>query len=246
MRYTGIMAYITGFHAIEERIRAGRARGPLLVAKAGPRAREIVALAVEQKIRTDRAGTAELDRLAPGHRGIALETGDELDTGSETSLESFLEGLGGKKTALVVVLDEVTDPHNYGAILRSCDQFGADLVVTRNRRTAKNADVVERTSAGASSWVKTAEVANLPRTVELLKDADFWVYGADMNGEPVYKKNLRGRVAVIMGAEGSGLSRLLKSCCDGIISIPSKGRIDSLNVSVAAGIILYEIVRQRA
>jgi 23S rRNA (guanosine2251-2'-O)-methyltransferase len=240
------MAYITGFHAIEERIRAGRARGPLLVAKAGPRAREIVALAVGQGIRTDRTGTAELDRLAPGHRGIALEVDDALDAGMETGLEGFLESLGGKKNALVVVLDEVTDPHNYGAILRSCDQFGADLVVTRNRRAAKNADVVERTSVGASSWVKSAEVANLPRAVELLKDADFWVYGADMSGEPIYSKNLRGRVAVILGAEGSGLSRLLKSSCDGIISIPSKGRIDSLNVSVAAGVILYEIVRQRA
>jgi 23S rRNA (guanosine2251-2'-O)-methyltransferase len=187
-----------------------------------------------------------LDRLAPGHRGIALEADEEFDAGAETSLETFLELLGGKKNALVVLLDEVTDPHNYGAILRSCDQFGADLVVTRNRRAAKNADVVERTSAGASSWVKSAEVANLPRAVELLKDADFWVYGADMNGEPIYKRNLRGRVAVIMGAEGSGLSRLLRQSCDGIISIPSKGRIDSLNVSVAAGIILYEIVRQRA
>ncbi|MDR1095134.1 MAG: 23S rRNA (guanosine(2251)-2'-O)-methyltransferase RlmB [Spirochaetaceae bacterium] len=241
------MAYITGFHAIEERIKAGRARGPLLVAKAGPRAREIAALAVGQGIRTDRTGTAELDRLAPGHRGIALEVDDALDAGVETGgLEGFLESLGNKKNALVVVLDEVTDPHNYGAILRSCDQFGADLVVTRNRRAAKNADVVERTSVGASSWVKSAEVANLPRAMELLKDADFWVYGADMSGEPIYSKNLRGRVAVILGAEGSGLSRLLKSSCDGIISIPSKGRIDSLNVSVAAGVILYEIVRQRA
>jgi 23S rRNA (guanosine2251-2'-O)-methyltransferase len=244
------MAYITGFHAIEERIKAGRERGPLLVAKAGPRARTIAALAVEHNIRTDRVGQAELDRLAPGHRGIALETDDGIDSGAETSMETdfqaFLESLGGKKSALVVILDEVTDPHNYGAILRSCDQFGADLVVTRNRRVAKHADVVERTSAGASAWVKTAEVANLPRAVEMLKDADFWVYGADMNGEPVYRRDLRGRVAVIMGGEGPGLSRLLRQSCDGIISIPAKGRIDSLNVSVAAGIILYEIVRQRA
>jgi 23S rRNA (guanosine2251-2'-O)-methyltransferase len=240
------MAYITGFHAIEERIKSGRAQGPLLVAKAGPRAREIAALAVEHKIRTDRVGQAELDRLAPGHRGIALETDDGIDSGVEMDFQTFLESLGGKKNALVVILDEVTDPHNYGAILRSCDQFGVDLVVTRNRRVAKHADVVERTSAGASAWVKTAEVANLPRAVEMLKDADFWVYGADMNGEPIYRRDLRGRVAVIMGGEGSGLSRLLMSSCDGIISIPAKGRIDSLNVSVAAGIILYEIVRQRA
>jgi 23S rRNA (guanosine2251-2'-O)-methyltransferase len=241
------MAYITGFHAIEERIKADRAHGPLLVAKAGPRAREIAALAVEHKIRTDRVGQAELDRVAPGHRGIALETDDEAEagTGNEVSLETFLEALGDRKNALVVLLDEVTDPHNYGAILRSCDQFGADLVVTRNRRAAKQADVVERTSAGASSWVRTTETANLPRAVEALKDSGFWVYGADMSGEPVYTKDLRGRVAVIMGAEGSGLSRLLKASCDGLLSIPSKGRIDSLNVSVAAGVLLYEIARQR-
>jgi 23S rRNA (guanosine2251-2'-O)-methyltransferase len=240
------MTYITGFHAIEERIRAGGAHGPLLVAKAGPRAREIAALAVEWRIRTDRVGQAELDRLAPGHRGIALETDDEAGAGTEVSLEAFLEALGERKNALAVLLDEVTDPHNYGAILRSCDQFGADLVVTRNRRAAKHTDAAARASAGASAWVRTAEEANLPRAVEALKDSGFWVYGADMNGDPVYTTDLRGRVAIIMGAEGSGLSRLLKASCDGLLSIPSKGRIDSLNVSVAAGILLYEIARQRA
>ena len=153
------MIYLTGFHAIEERIKSGRSCGSLLVAKPGPRAKELTFLANERKVRIDRVGTVELDRLAPDHRGIALEV-DEGGLESDVSLEEFLEGLenrkGGKKDVLVTVLDEITDPHNYGAILRSCDQFGVDLVVTRHRRIAKHAETIAKTSAGASAWVPQA------------------------------------------------------------------------------------------
>lgn len=240
------MTYLSGFHAIEERIKSGRPCGPLLVAKPGPRARELTVLANERKIRVDRVGTADLDRLAPEHRGIALQV-DEGGAEAETSLEEFLSALQQKEggNALVVVLDEITDPHNYGAILRSCDQFGVDLVVTRNRRTAKHAEVVSKTSAGASAWVPQAETANLPRAVEDLKEAGFWIYGADMAGEPAYSRDLKGRTAIILGGEGTGISRLLRENCDAMIAIPSLGRVDSLNVSVAAGVLLYEVTRQR-
>jgi 23S rRNA (guanosine2251-2'-O)-methyltransferase len=247
------MIYLTGFHAIEERIKSGRLCGPLLVAKPGPRARELTVLANERKIRLDRVGTADLDRLAPDHRGIALEV-DEGGAGAETSLEEFLEGIGKseeggnavyKKDVLVAILDEITDPHNFGAILRSCDQFGVDLVLTRHRRTAKHAEVIAKTSAGASAWVLQAETANLPRAVKDLKEAGFWIYGADMEGEAACKKDLRGRTAVILGGEGTGISRLLRENCDAMIAIPSLGRIDSLNVSVAAGVLFYEVMRQR-
>jgi 23S rRNA (guanosine2251-2'-O)-methyltransferase len=248
------MIYLTGFHAIEEAIKASDAErrpGPLLMAKPGPRAREIAALAVSRKIRVDRLGTHELDRLAPGHRGIALTVDAVNDAYSpggpenETDLETFLANLSDRKNALVAVLDEITDPHNYGAILRSCDQFGVDLALTRNRRTAKNAGVIAQTSAGAVSWAPVAETANLPRAVQDLKDAGFWIYGADMKGEAVYSRDLRGRVAIILGGEGMGISRLLRESCDGMVSIPSQGRIDSLNVSVAAGVLFYEVMRQR-
>lgn len=243
------MIYITGFHAIEERIKSDRPCGPLLVAKPGPRARELTVLANERKIRIDRVGTADLDRLAPDHRGIALEV-DEGSQGAEISLEEFIENLGksnegGRSDVLVTILDEITDPHNYGAILRSCDQFGVDLVITRHRRIAKHADVIAKTSAGTSAWVPQAETANLPRAVELLKEAGFWIYGADMEGEPAYQKDLRGRTAIVLGGEGTGISRLLRENCDAFISIPSLGRIDSLNVSVAAGVLFYEVMRQR-
>ena len=242
------MIYLTGFHAIEERIKSGRPCGSLLVAKPGPRARSLTLLANEKKIRLARVGTAELDHLAPNHRGIALEV---LESGTETeiTLEEFLESLekreDTKQDALVAVLDEITDPHNYGAILRSCDQFGVDLVLTSHRRIAKHADIISKTSAGASAWVPQAETANLPRAVEELKEAGFWIYGADMDGENAHERDLRGKTAIILGGEGAGLSRLLRENCDAIISIPSLGRIDSLNVSVAAGVLFYEVTRQR-
>ena len=238
------MAYLTGFHAIEELIRSGKAKGPLLVANAGPRARTIMSLATDNKIRIDRIGEHELNRLAPDHRGIALYV-EGKDQNNETTVQDFVAGLEDGQDALVMVLDNITDPHNYGAILRSCDQFGVDLVIVGNRRSAKDADVVSKTSAGAVAWVPIATVSNLVRSVELLKEAGFWVYGADMKGEAIHEKDLTGKVVLIMGSEGSGLSRLLKETCDGMVSIRTSGKIDSLNVSVAAGVLLYEARRQR-
>jgi 23S rRNA (guanosine2251-2'-O)-methyltransferase len=215
------------------------------MAKAGPRARELFDLAVHCKVRVDRVGSFELDRLAPDNRGIALAVDDISRGNPAVSLEEFLSGLDDRVNALAVILDEITDPHNYGAILRSCDQFGVDLVISRNRRNAKNAEIISKTSAATVSWVPQAETANLVRAAQQLKEAGFWLYGADMRGEPVYAKDLRGKVALALGGEGTGISRLLRETCDGMVGIPSKGKIDSLNVSVAAGVLLYEVNRQR-
>ena len=243
------MFFLTGFHAIEERIKSaknyGLGCGPLLVAKAGPRARELVNLAVSCKVRVERTGSFEIDRLAPNNRGIALQVEDFGNDNLNVSLDEFIAGADNRTEALVLILDEITDPHNYGAILRSSDQFGVDLVISRNRRNAKNADTISKTSAGTVAWVAQAETANLVRAAEQLKEAGFWLYAADMHGEPVYSKNLRGRTALVLGSEGTGISRLLKEHCDGIVGIPSLGRIDSLNVTVAAGVLLYEVQRQR-
>ena len=257
-----IMTYLTGFHAIEERIKSGRSCGPLLVAKAGPRAKEIVTLAVNSKIRLERTGIFDLDGIAPDNKGIALQVSERSSADesgrADISLENFIAGLEeplhgsesrgvkDQSNALVLILDEITDPHNYGAILRCCDQFAVDLVVSRNRRNAKHAAIISQTSAGAVSWVAQSETPNLVRGCEDLKEAGFWIYGADMDGDPVYKKDLRGRTALILGSEGAGISRLLRETCDGFVGIPSSGKIDSLNVSVAAGVLLYEVKRQRA
>jgi 23S rRNA (guanosine2251-2'-O)-methyltransferase len=238
------MSYLTGFHAIEELIKSGKAKGPLLVCGAGPRARAIVTLAVERKIPVNRVGEHELDRIARDHRGIALTVENGAET-NETTVEEFIAGLEEGQDAIVVILDSITDPHNYGAILRSCDQFGVGLVVVASRRAAKDGETVSKTSAGASAWVPIATIPNLVRAAELLKEAGFWVYGADMDGEAVDKKDLSGRVALAMGSEGAGLARLLRETCDGMVSIPAQGQVDSLNVSVAAGVLLYEAARQR-
>jgi 23S rRNA (guanosine2251-2'-O)-methyltransferase len=238
------MYYLTNFHAIEERIKSGRTCGPLFMAKPGPRARELVTLASANKIRVERTGTFDLDKLAPDNRGIALQADDFLSDSAEMNLDTFLANLGERKNALVIILDEITDPHNYGAILRSCDQFGVDLLISAKRRSAKNADVVSKTSAGAVSWVSQTETPNLVRAAGDLKTAGFWVYGADTEGEAAYTKDLRGRTAIVLGSEGSGISRLLRESCDAMIAIPSFGKIDSLNVSVAAGVLLYEVQRQ--
>ncbi|MDR1126718.1 MAG: 23S rRNA (guanosine(2251)-2'-O)-methyltransferase RlmB [Treponema sp.] len=233
--------YLTGFHAMEECIKAGGGV-ELLVAKAGPRAREILDAAVERKIKVHRVGTFDLDRLAPDNRGVALKV-EEMDGDSPLTLTTALAKLEDRKNALVAIMDEVTDPHNYGAIIRSCDQFGVDFAVTRDRRIAKRGETVAQTSAGASAWVTVIETP-LQRAMEQLKDAGFWIFGADMAGDSVFEKKLSGRIALVFGGEGAGLSRLVRKTCDGFVAVPSFGKISSLNVSVAAGILFYEVRRQ--
>jgi len=163
---------------------------------------------------------------------------------SPSSLKEFLKG-SIPEQSLVVVLDSITDTHNLGAILRSADQFDADLVLLPERRSAQVNETVARTSAGASAWVPTLQVANLNRTLEALREAGYWIYGADMGGARGDSLDLRGRTCLVMGSEGKGISKLTRSYCDTSISIPTGGKIDSLNVSVAAGILMYEIRRQQ-
>jgi len=162
-----------------------------------------------------------------------------------STLESFLETFD-KDNGMVVILDGITDPHNYGAILRSCDQFSSDLVIIPSRRTASETPVVTRVSAGAVNYVDVAVVTNISRVIKQLKNIGFWIYGADMGGTSCQELDLKGRVAIVMGSEGSGMHQKVKESCDGIVSIPTTGNVDSLNVSVAAGILMYEVKRQQS
>lgn len=150
-----------------------------------------------------------------------------------------------KDTALILILDEITDPQNFGAILRSADQFSVDLVVVSSRKSAGKNETVVKVSSGAAVYVPVAVVANIGHAIETLKKYGFWVYGADMSGISILKTNLSGKTAIVMGSEGKGLHRLIRERCDALISIPSNGHVDSFNVSVAAGIIMYEIRRQQ-
>lgn len=265
---------ITGFHAIEERISSSDTQNAssfcVLYSKAGPRVKNILALATGMKVPCIQVSGAELDEKvrslpehARDHRGIVLcVSGDAEDESNIVSLDEWiLENTEkddddsaaydnaslsktGRRKVTVLVLDSITDPHNVGAILRSCDQFGVSLVVlteTRSIRDVTRNETVSRASAGASAWVKVAVVKNLARAVEQLKRANFWVYAADADGENCTKFNFAERAVLIMGSEGSGISKLLSQQSDAIVSIPTCGKLDSLNVSVAAGVLLYEL-----
>jgi 23S rRNA (guanosine2251-2'-O)-methyltransferase len=155
-----------------------------------------------------------------------------------------LKTIGGSNP-LILLLDELNDPHNLGAVLRSADQFAVDLVVTTVRRSVSETPVVIRTSAGASRYVSLIAVPNLVQAIDLCKSRDYWIYGADVNGLSLEKQNFQGPVALVMGGEHRGLRRLVRERCDLLGRIPAGGHVDSFNVSVAAGILLYEVRRQQ-
>jgi len=248
------MRTVTGFHAIEEALRAATEAGSapgfrLLYTKPGPRVKKILQTAGTLAIPADQTTTPELDRAvaklpetARDHRGIVLI----MDLAEEKAPLSFTEALAElaiREQGLVLLLDSITDPHNVGAIIRSADQFGVDLVVLPDHRGASDPEIIARASAGAASWVPVVRVPNLVRAAEQLKDAGFWVFGADAGGKAAKELEIPEKAALIMGSEGTGISRLLRETCDTIVSIPTRGKLDSLNVSVAAGILLYEIRR---
>lgn len=261
------MKIITGFHAIEEKIKSleKNSKAILFYNKPGPRVKKIIAFAqslCESKnalIECRQVEVHELEKLvstlpelARDHRGIVLQLpGNQKEESNQiefSDLKIHLKNRISSKTenqkSVVVILDSITDPHNVGAIIRSCDQFGADLVVLPSRRGAStDSEIIGRSSAGASSWVPYMVVPNLIRVIELLKEEGFWIYGADAGGENLNDLTVQknDKVAIVMGSEGSGMSRIVRENCDKILSIPTCGKLDSLNVSVAAGILLYRI-----
>ena len=146
---------------------------------------------------------------------------------------------------LLVILDELEDPHNLGAILRSVDAVGAHGIIIPKRRAVPLTDGVAKASAGAVEHVPVARVANIAQTIDELKKRGVWVAGASMDGREMYGQDLKGPLALVIGSEGKGISRLVSEKCDFLVSIPMRGKINSLNASVAAGLLLYEAYRQR-
>jgi 23S rRNA (guanosine2251-2'-O)-methyltransferase len=190
----------------------------------------------------------ELDRIAGAdHRGAVLRLEELPGPASRHGAGALAERLGELpgSTALLLLLDGLSDPHNLGAILRSADQFAVDLLVLTSRRSVRETETVLRTSSGASLYVPVATVPNLVQAMEAAKKVGFWIYGADLGGERLDKVRFEGRAALVLGAEGSGLRRLVRERCDELVRIPARGHVDSFNVSVAAGILMYEIRRQQ-
>jgi 23S rRNA (guanosine2251-2'-O)-methyltransferase len=240
------MNYIYGINAVAEALKArGRAFAWVGVAKERHdlRLQRVVEECRRQGVVVRFVSRPELDRMAGNnaHQGVVAVTSAKQYSG----LDDVVDGKRGQYS-LVVVLDGIEDPHNLGAILRTADAAGADGVVIPERRAASITAIVTKVSAGASEHLPVAKVTNIARTVEELKAKNIWIVGLDERGSQTYDAlDYKMDCGIVLGAEGKGLHELVRKKCDFVVSIPMLGKVASLNVSVAAGVMLYEVVRQR-
>jgi 23S rRNA (guanosine2251-2'-O)-methyltransferase len=233
---------IYGINPVTEALRAKRVTAIRVSARGDDRLAAIARMAEDQGIPVRRAKPYELDRFAGGasHQGVVADVHDQ----GSVSLADLVAGAAG--APLIVVLDQIEDPHNVGAILRTVDAAGADGVVRQTRHAARLDGAAAKASAGAVAHVKVADVVNIARALEELKQAGVWTVGLAGDAPRRYDEiDLTLPTALVVGAEGTGLRRLVRERCDRLAAIPMQGHVQSLNVSVAAGIALFEAVRQR-
>ena len=237
---------IAGRNPVMEAISSGRSIESILVAK-GERSGSVVAIiakAKQKNIPVKDVDSKKLDFLAKGvnHQGIVAQCAVKEYSTLE-DIFALAEERG--ESPFIIVLDKIEDPHNLGAIIRTAECAGAHGVIIPERRSAGLSYTVEKTSAGALEYMPVVRVKNISAVLQKLKDKGIWVYGADMDGEHYKKVNFDGAVALVIGNEGKGISPLVAKDCDVIVSLPMKGKINSLNASVAAGILMYEIADKR-
>lgn len=243
--------YITGTHAIEESLEKVPKGSVLYVSTSAKHLASLVQRAKATRgIVVKKVLREALDEMSTDHQGAVLYTTEGLfiqSQNTKVNLKSFLSNItdDDKTPYIVLLLDGITDPHNLGAILRSCDKFNVSLVVLPPSRTASINETVMRVSSGAASYVKVSEGENLNRAIEMLKQKNFWIFASDIEGEPLSTVKFPLRTCIIMGSEGSGLHPLVKKNADYTITIETGGHIDSLNVSVATGIVLYSVSRHQ-
>ena len=233
---------IYGINAVAEALRAGRVREIRIAGRDDERVRRILADAAERRVKVTHVTREALERAARDgvHQGVVAE----VSSLPEVTLESLAARDAG--TPLIVVLDGIEDPHNVGAILRSVDAAGATGVVRQSRRAAPLDGAAAKASAGAVHHVAVADVVNIARAVDALKERGVWSVGLDADAETAYYElDLTVPTAIVLGAEGHGLRRLVRERCDFVAAIPMAGHLSSLNVSAAAAIVLFEAVRQR-
>jgi 23S rRNA (guanosine2251-2'-O)-methyltransferase len=240
---------VHGIHAVAALFRRSPERVESLAVLRGRRDRRLETLleaARERRIPVRELARDELDRLAPGvHQGVVAEVRAAVALGEAFLFDQLLPGLA--RPALLLVLDGVTDPHNLGACLRSADAFGADAVIVPRDNSAPLNATARKAASGAADVVPLVAVTNLARTLRALQDAGVWIVGAAGDAQRgIAEVDLAGAVALVMGAEGSGMRRLTREHCDHLVAIPMCGEVSSLNVSVATGVLLYEARRQRA
>ena len=235
---------IAGRNPVMEALRSEAQIDTVYVSQESGGLQEIVELAKSRGIPVKIVTEAKLSQLTGGavHQGVAADGA----CGQYVSLEDLLktaEGLG--EPPLLVICDGIQDPHNLGAIIRTAEAAGAHGVIIPKRRSASLTLTVGKTSAGAASWLPVARVSNLVSAMEQLKEHGVWIYGTDAAGTSYTDADFTGGTAFVIGSEGFGMGRLVGETCDAKLSLPMRGKVNSLNASVAAGIFLYEAVRQR-
>ncbi len=237
---------IIGRNPVLEAIKSGREIDKIIVKK-GEKEGSLLPLirkAKEAGITVTEADRQKLDALSEGgnHQGVIAYVAMH----SYCEVKDILASAREKgRPPFVIVLDKITDPHNFGSILRTANCVGADGVIIPKRGNVGLNEVVVKTSAGAALYVPVAKVTNIARTIDELKKEGLWVAGAEAGGQVMYKTDLKGAIALVIGSEGEGISRLVKEKCDFLVEIPMFGDVNSLNASVAAAVLMYEIVRQR-
>ena len=237
---------IEGRNAVLEAFRSGKTIDKLFVldgCQDGP-VKSIIREAKKTDTIINFVDKERLDRLAGTghHQGVVAQAAAY----EYAEVEDILKAAKDKGEApFIFILDEIEDPHNLGAIIRTANQAGAHGVIIPKRRAVGLTATVAKTSAGAINYTPVAKVTNISKTIEDLKKQGMWFVCADMDGTTMYDLNLTGPIGLVIGNEGSGVGRLVKEKCDFVASIPMKGDVDSLNASVAAGVLAYEIVRQR-
>jgi 23S rRNA (guanosine2251-2'-O)-methyltransferase len=233
---------VYGISPVLEALKAGRVKEIHVGPRGGERIAALLAVASQQGVRVQRVVPAVLDRESRHgvHQGVVAR----VDEPAAYGVGDLIRAADGP--ALIVVLDGIEDPQNVGAILRTCDAAGVHGVVVQSRRSAALSGAAAKAAAGALSHVRIAEVVNIARAVEELKDANIWTVGlAGEASRPYSEIDFTAPSAVVLGAEGAGLRRLVRDRCDHLAAIPMLGHVESLNVSVAAGVVLFEAVRQR-
>ena len=237
---------VVGRNAVLELIKSGREIENILVAK-GERegsVSKILSMARDRGIVVKTVDRKKLDFISAGanHQGVAAN----VSAHEYSSVEDILELAKAKGEApFIVICDEIEDSHNLGAIIRTAEACGVHGIIIPKRRNVGLNFIVAKTSCGALEYVKVARVSNINSTIDKLKKENVWTYAADMGGSPWCETDFSGGVALVIGSEGKGVGEHIRANCDAVVSLPMKGKINSLNASVAAGVIMYEIARQR-
>lgn len=235
---------VIGRNPVLEALNAGQNVDTLYVSGEGGIINKICAVAKAQGAVIKNVSATKLDFMSCGgnHQGVIAS----LSVASYASIDDIFSLANEKnEKPFIIVCDEIEDPHNLGAIIRTAEAVGAHGIIIPKRRSASLNSTVYKTSAGAAAVMKVARVANIASTIDELKSRGVWVYAADMGGQPLYSTDFDGAVCLVIGSEGFGISRLVLDKCDFLVNIPMSGQINSLNASVAAGVIMYEITRQR-